>query len=108
MAERQNEGLCALLSFFAIFGGLVCVACVASFPNAPTLFSLPVALLGFLGVRSMNPIVFLDIQIGDRMAGRITIELRADLCAKTAENFRTLCTGENGLNKVPQFLFNLL
>lgn len=48
----------------------------------------------------MNPIVFLDIQVGERLAGRITIELRADLCPKTAENFRTLCTGENGLNKV--------
>jgi hypothetical protein len=58
------------------------------------------AFKGFLGLRSMNPIVFLDIQIGERLAGRITIELRADLCPKTAENFRTLCTGENGLNKV--------
>ncbi|TMW55208.1 hypothetical protein Poli38472_013099 [Pythium oligandrum] len=47
-----------------------------------------------LRVRKDNPIVYLDIKIGERGAGRLTIELRADVVPKTAENFRRLCTGE--------------
>lgn len=40
--------------------------------------------------------VFLDIQIGGGLAGRIEIELRGDVVPKTAGNFRALCTGEKG------------
>ena len=43
-----------------------------------------------------NPKCFLDIGIGGQPAGRIVIELRADVVPKTAENFRALCTGEKG------------
>ena len=43
-----------------------------------------------------NPQVYFDIKIGDRMAGRIIILLRADVVPKTAENFRALCTNEKG------------
>ena len=43
-----------------------------------------------------NPKVFFDITIGSEEAGRIIFELRADIVPKTAENFRALCTGENG------------
>jgi hypothetical protein len=35
-----------------------------------------------------NPVVFFDIQIGGQDVGRIKMELFADSCPKTAENFR--------------------
>mmetsp|Transcript_35694 Transcript_35694/g.93035 ORF Transcript_35694/g.93035 Transcript_35694/m.93035 type:complete len:192 (-) Transcript_35694:952-1527(-) len=41
-----------------------------------------------------NPVVFFDISIGDMPAGRIIMELYADVCPRTAENFRQFCTGE--------------
>ncbi|KAF1377900.1 hypothetical protein PFLUV_G00205560, partial [Perca fluviatilis] len=43
-----------------------------------------------------NPKVFFDITIDGANAGRIIMELRADVVPKTAENFRALCTGEKG------------
>ncbi|KAL1535130.1 cytochrome P450 monooxygenase 22 [Salvia divinorum] len=41
-----------------------------------------------------NPIVFFDVTIGNIPAGRIKMELFADIAPKTAENFRQFCTGE--------------
>lgn len=38
----------------------------------------------------------MDIRIGSSDAGRIVILLRADVVPKTAENFRSLCTHEQG------------
>nr|DAZ86115.1 TPA_inf: venom-related protein PPI [Conus ebraeus] len=43
-----------------------------------------------------NPKCFFDMTIGGSPAGRIVMELRADVVPKTAENFRALCTGEKG------------
>ncbi|KAJ1832595.1 cytochrome P450 cyp2 [Coemansia sp. RSA 2708] len=43
-----------------------------------------------------NPKVFFDIEINAAPAGRIVMELNADVVPKTAENFRALCTGEKG------------
>jgi len=40
--------------------------------------------------------VFLDVAVDDELLGRIVIELCADVVPKTSENFRALCTGENG------------
>ncbi|KAL9905338.1 peptidyl-prolyl cis-trans isomerase D [Glossina fuscipes] len=48
-------------------------------------------------INKSNPIVFFDINIGREYAGRMVIELRKDVVPKTAENFRCLCTGENGI-----------
>merc|ERR1719246_432520 len=44
----------------------------------------------------MNSQVYFDIAIGGVPAGRIVMDLRADVVPKTAENFRQLCTGEPG------------
>ncbi|KAG0034150.1 hypothetical protein BGZ81_006022 [Podila clonocystis] len=49
-----------------------------------------------------NPIVFFDVSIGGRAAGRMKMELFANTVPKTAENFRQLCTGEYKKNGVPQ------
>ena len=54
--------------------------------------------------RSSSPahaemLVFFDIAIGGRSAGRIEMELYADVVPRTAENFRCLCTGEKGLGR---------
>ena len=46
-----------------------------------------------------KPRVFFDLNIGSQPAGRIVMELRADVVPKTAENFRALCTGEKGIGK---------
>ncbi|KAJ3330305.1 hypothetical protein HDU76_005982 [Blyttiomyces sp. JEL0837] len=43
-----------------------------------------------------RPRVFMDVSADGKPLGRITMELRADVVPKTAENFRALCTGEKG------------
>jgi cyclophilin family peptidyl-prolyl cis-trans isomerase len=40
--------------------------------------------------------VFFDVTIGGEPAGRIVMELFANITPKTAENFRALCIGDRG------------
>jgi peptidylprolyl isomerase len=44
-------------------------------------------------VNAKNPRVFFEITIGDKAAGRVEMELFADTCPKTTENFLQLCVG---------------
>ena len=44
----------------------------------------------------VNPRVFFDVTIGGKDAGRIVMELFADVVPGTADNFRALCTLEKG------------
>ncbi len=61
---------------------------------------------------AINPKVFFDVVIGDEKAGRIVMELFADVVPKTAENFRQLATHEKGFGFkgsifhriIPQFM----
>ncbi|GLU02777.1 hypothetical protein SLE2022_200120 [Rubroshorea leprosula] len=46
-----------------------------------------------------NPKVFFDITVGGQPAGRVVMELYADVVPRTAENFRALCTGEKGVGR---------
>jgi len=41
-----------------------------------------------------NPIVYFDIAIGGKPAGRVQMELFLDVVPATSENFRQFCTGE--------------
>ena len=47
--------------------------------------------------RSSLPLVYFDISVNDKFAGRITMRLSSDIVPRTAENFRCLCTGEKGM-----------
>lgn len=47
--------------------------------------------------KKKNPLVFLDVSIDGNPAEKIVIELFADIVPRTAENFRSLCTGEKGV-----------
>lgn len=43
-----------------------------------------------------NPQCYLDIHVANSWAGRIIVELRADVVPRTAENFCALCTCKKG------------
>jgi len=49
-----------------------------------------------VGKASKCPRVYFDITIGGEATGRIVMTLRGDAVPKTAQNFRVLCTGEEG------------
>ena len=53
-------------------------------PDAVAPVALPAA-VGAPAKKKGNPQVYLDIKIGKQLVGRIVIQLRADICPKTAE-----------------------
>ena len=46
-----------------------------------------------------NSLVYFDITTERKSLGRVTIELFNDEVPRTAENFRSLCTGERGASR---------
>jgi peptidyl-prolyl isomerase E (cyclophilin E) len=59
--------------------------------------------------RTVNPVVFMDIERDDGTeVGRLICEIRADAVPKTAENFRQLCTHERGFGYRESILFRIL
>ena len=46
-------------------------------------------------VANLHSRVFFDLNVDDKLLGKITIDLYGDT-PKTSENFRALCTGEKG------------
>ncbi|KAJ2024658.1 Peptidyl-prolyl cis-trans isomerase-like 1 [Coemansia sp. S85] len=61
---------------------------------------------------SALPRVFFKVSAAGKPLGKIVMELRKDVAPKTAENFRVLCTGEQGFGYkgspfhrvIPQFM----
>lgn len=49
-----------------------------------------------LGKQRTNPKCFLDIAVEGSIIGRLIIEVRRDIVPITAENFCSLCSGQNG------------
>lgn len=60
----------------------------------------PVSYMPPLEVNPTNPVCYFDIQLGRygdaTKLGRITMELKADVTPKTAENFKQLCLADEG------------
>ncbi len=86
---RRKNRLVAAAGLFVAIVGLAAI----STPTATAADKTPYPVV------AMNPKVFFEISIGDQTAGKVEFELFADVCPKTAENFRALCTGEKGMGK---------
>ena len=52
--------------------------------------------------KNERPRVFFDVTVGNIPLGRVVFELFTEIAPKTAENFRSLCTGEAGIGKTTE------
>lgn len=48
-----------------------------------------------------NPVVFMDVQVGDQLLGRLQFELFQHLLPRTTRNFYELCTGDHLVDERP-------
>ncbi|SOV75487.1 peptidyl-prolyl cis-trans isomerase [Plasmodium sp. gorilla clade G3] len=48
-----------------------------------------------------NPVVFMDINLGNHFLGKFKFELFENIVPRTSENFRKFCTGEHKINNLP-------
>ena len=55
-----------------------------------------------MATKEDRPRVFADITVGNIPLGRIVYELFTEVAPKTADNFRSLCTGEAGIGKTTE------
>ncbi|MFO1066138.1 MAG: peptidylprolyl isomerase [Pirellulales bacterium] len=72
-----------MLRVFSALFALLMTSCAASAQMSPS-------------TAEVTNKVYFDIEIDGKEAGRIVISLFGKDVPKTAENFRTLCTGEKG------------
>jgi peptidyl-prolyl isomerase F (cyclophilin D) len=67
-------------------------------PNEQKTVGVPPPVKRMIGAGGgINPVCFFDITAASVYIGRIEMTLRADVVPKTAENFRLLCVGYNGM-----------
>ena len=59
-----------------------------------------------MATKEDRPRVFADITVGNIPLGRIVYELFTEVAPKTADNFRSLCTGEAGIGKTTEKLLH--
>ncbi|SBT75223.1 peptidyl-prolyl cis-trans isomerase, putative [Plasmodium ovale] len=57
--------------------------------------------LSSLLTNASNPVVFMDINLGNHFLGKFKFELFQNIVPKTSENFRQFCTGEHKINNLP-------
>lgn len=55
-----------------------------------------------MATKEDRPRVFADLTVGNIPLGRIVYELFTEVAPKTADNFRSLCTGEAGIGKTTE------
>jgi len=106
MTHRPVILLCGIV---LVAGLAVLPACTTSRPDAEggrPAASERVVTVGddykpFHAVNPKNPRVFFEIAFDGKVAGRVEMELFADTCPKTAENFLRLCVGTTSKTGTP-------